>query len=398
MEFGPIVRAIVRNRMRFGLIVVQIAITLAVVTNAINMIVAQRKEMLKPSGFDDANLLWVQSKPFADAFGQRAYRISSADADLRALRAIPGVRAATNTYFLPWQGGGSSGSIAVAGGDATQHQVQTYNATPGLLDTLGVRLVEGRDFRDTDIDDNPNSKTANVLISRATARLLFGDKSAVGRQLLDGSGVDTIIGVFDPFYNPYGFPIHEYAIFSPGHSSSGGAQFLVRTQPGAMKSVAAEIRKRLIAINDGRNVDLRTIEEIKDGYFTEARIIVGAMTGVIVLLLLVTGLGIVGVTSFAVTERTRQIGTRRALGATKPAIVRYFLVENWMITTFGAIAGAFLAYALNYLLVTSTQTVRLDWRLVAVGIALLWAQSVIATLAPAIRAASVPPVIATRAV
>ncbi len=137
---------------------------------------------------------------------------------------------------------------------------------------------------------------------------------------------------------------------------------------------------------------------MKDRYFTEARIIVGGMTAVIVLLLVVTGLGIVGVTSFAVTERTRQIGTRRALGATKPAIVRYFLVENWMITSFGAVLGVVLAYVLNYLLVTGTQAVKLDWRLVAIGVVLLWAQSVAATLAPALRAASVPPVIATRAV
>ncbi|HUJ15351.1 MAG TPA: FtsX-like permease family protein [Thermoanaerobaculia bacterium] len=399
MEFGPIARAIIRNKVRFGLIVLQIAITLAVVTNAINMILAERAKMLRPSGFDDDNLMWVQSKPFANAFGERAYRITSAVADERELRTIPGVLAVSNTYFIPWQGGGSSGSVKVAGGDGTPHQVQMYSATPGIIDTLGVRLIEGRDLRDTDIDDDPNSKAATVLISHAMEQLLFGNQSAVGRQLIDGGGtVNNIVGVFDPFYNPYGFPIHEYAVFAAGHSSYGGATFLVRTQPGAMKSVAQQIPKKLVAINDGRNVDVQSIDDIKHQYFTESRIIVGGMTAVIVLLLLVTGLGIVGVTSFAVTERTRQIGTRRALGATRPAIVRYFLVENWMITSFGSILGLALAYALNFLLVTSTQAVKLDWRIVAIGIALLWVQTIAATLAPAIRAASVPPVIATRAV
>jgi len=398
MEFGPIARALIRNKVRFGLIVLQIAITLAVVVNAINMILAQRALMLRPSGFDDANLLWVNTRPFADAFGERGYRIAADEADLRELRSIPGVQAVTNTYFLPWQGGGSSGSVKVAGGDGNPHQVQQYSASPGLLQTLGVKVVEGRDFRDTDIDDSPDSKTATVMISRATERLLFGNGSAVGRQLLDGTAVDSIVGVFDPFYNPYPFPIDEYVIVYAGHSSYGGADFLVRTQPGAMHSVAAQIPKALVGINDGRNVEVKTIEAVKDGYFTEARIIIGGMTAVIVLLLLVTGLGIVGVTSFAVTERTRHIGTRRALGATRPAIVRYFLVENWMTTTFAAILGVVLAYALNYLLVTTTEAVKLDWRLVAAGVVLLWVQSVLATLAPAFRAASVPPVIATRAV
>jgi len=398
MEFGPIARAIIRNKVRFGLIIVQIAITLAVVTNAINMILAERAKMLRPSGFDDHNLMWVRSKPFATAFGERGYRITSAEADLRELKTLPGVRAVTNTYFIPWQGGGSSSSVKVAGGDGTPHQIQDYSTTPGLMETLGTKIVSGRDLRESDIDDDPKSKTSTVIISRGAERLLFGNGSAVGHQLLDGTSTNTIVGVFDPFYNPYGFPIHEYAMFGAGHSSYGGASYLVRTEPGAMKSVAQEIPKRLVALNDGRNVDVKSIDEIKTQYFIESRIIVGGMTAVIVLLLIVTGLGIVGVTSFAVTERTRQIGTRRALGATRPAIVRYFLLENWMITTTGATLGLVLAYALNYLLVTNTQSVKLDWRLAATGIALLWIQTIIATLAPAIRAAAVPPVIATRAV
>ena len=398
MEFGPIARVISRNKVRFGLIVLQIAITLAVVTNAINMILAERAKMLRPSGFDDHNLMWVYSRPFATAFGERAYRMSSAEADLRELRTIPGIRKVTNTFFIPWQGGGSSGSVKVAGGDGSPHQIQEYGTTPGLMETLGTRIVAGRDLRENDIDDDPKSKTATVIISRGAERLMFGSGSAVGRQLLDSGTAYSIVGVFDPFYNPYGFPIDEYAMFYASHSSYGGASFLVRTEPGAMKSVAQEIPKRLVALNDGRNIDIKSIDEMKTQYFIESRIVIGGMTAVIVLLLLVTGLGIVGVTSFAVTERTRQIGTRRALGATRPAIVRYFLVENWMITSFGAILGLILAYALNYLLVTSTQAVKLDWRLLVIGIALLWIQTIAATMAPALRAASVPPVIATRAV
>jgi putative ABC transport system permease protein len=400
MEFGPIVRVILRNKIRFGLIVLQIAITLAVVTNAINMILAERTRMLRPSGFDDDNIMWVRSKPFAAAFKDRPYRLASAAADLRELATIPGIVAAANTNFLPWQGGGSSGSMKAAGAPGGTFQVQTYVTTPGIINTLGVHMVEGRDLRETDIDDDPNSKHNTVIISRDMERLLFGSRSAVGQQMIEGDGAttDTIVGVFDPFYNPYGFPIEKYGVFYCGHVSYGGAVFLVRTKPGAMKSVAAQIEKRLVAINDGRNVEIKTISEIKSNYFNESRIIIGGMMAVIVLIIIVTGLGIVGVTSFAVTERTKQIGTRRALGATKPAIVRYFLVENWMITTFGATLGLAFAYGLNILLVTTTEAAKLDWHLIAVGIALLWTLCILATLAPAIRAASLPPVIATRAV
>src|SRR5206468_11954606 len=94
MEFGPIVRALTRNRMRVLLIVLQIAITLAVIANAINMIAAERAKMHKQSGFDDDNLLWVRSRPFAEAFNERSFRITTTQSDVRALAGIPGVRGA----------------------------------------------------------------------------------------------------------------------------------------------------------------------------------------------------------------------------------------------------------------------------------------------------------------
>jgi putative ABC transport system permease protein len=398
MEFGPITRALLRNKTRFILIVLQIAVTLAVVTNAVNMIVEERKQMNKSSGFDDDNLLFVRSRNFAPEFDKLEYRIAAAEADLRALRGIPGVKAVTNTNFLPWQGGGSSGEVKVSGGDGSSFRTQQYVATTGFVQTLGVKIVSGRDLRESDIDDDPNSTTGTVIISRQLEKLLFKDKSAVGQLLTNGTGPISIVGVFDPFYNPYGWPIHEYCTLFAGHVSRNGARFLVRVEPGMMKQVAPMVEKRLIATNDGRNVDLQPIPEVKSKYFRQNQIVIAAMGMVIFLIVVVTGLGIAGVTSFAVAERTRQIGTRRALGATKPAIIRYFLMENWIITNSGLLLGIALAYGLNYLLVTNTSGVKLDWRYVAAGVVLLWTQGVLATLAPAMRAAAVSPVIATRTV
>jgi putative ABC transport system permease protein len=398
MEFGPIIRALGRNRMRVLLIVVQIAMTLAVVTNAVNMIVAQRKEMQKSSGFDDENIVRVRSRQIATAFQDRAYRIASTEADVRALRMIPGVRAVTNTAFLPWQGGGSSGELKAAGGDGNSYRTQMYNTTPGLVQTLGNAVVSGRDLRESDVNDDPAATVQTVLITRGLESLLFKGQSAVGKQLLESDhSVDNIVGVIDPFYNPYGWPIHNYCVFYAGHTSRNSSFYLVRVDPGAMKRVAPLIERKLLSVNDGRNIDLRIVSEVKDQFFSEARIIIGSMLAVILLIVVVTALGIAGVTSFTVTERKKQIGTRRALGATKPAIVRYFLLENWIITNTGLIVGIALAYALNYLLVTHSSAAKLDWRFVAGGVALLWVQGIVATLAPAMRAAAVSPVIATKA-
>jgi putative ABC transport system permease protein len=398
MEFGPIIRALKRNKIRFLLIVVQIAITLAVVTNAITMIRSVSEKMNKKSGFDDENIVWVRTKPFAPGFKDLPYRISVVNADLRAIQGVPGVVAVANTNFLPWQGGGSSGEVSAGGGDGSKFRTQMYYNTPGILDSLGVRLVSGRPLRDSDLDDDPNSKApSTAIISRDLERLMFKGKSAVGKQLIEtGDTVVNVVGTFDPFYNPYGWPIHEYAVFYAGHVSRRGAMYLVRIAPGSMKQAVPLIEKRMLGANNGRNIEMKTISEIKDNYFSEGRIVRGGMSIVIALIVLVTGLGIVGVTSFSVTERRKQIGIRRALGATKGAVLRYFLLENWIVTNAGLVLGVIAAYGLNILLVTKTSGAKLNWHYVVVAVVLLWLQGIIATLIPAMRATRFSPVIATR--
>ncbi|HEV7426156.1 MAG TPA: FtsX-like permease family protein [Thermoanaerobaculia bacterium] len=398
MEFGPIIRALRRNKIRFALIVLQIAITLAVVTNAITMINGANEKMNKKSGFDDENIVWVRTKPFSPAFKDLPYRISVVNADLRTIQGIPGVVAVANTNFLPWQGGGTSGEVSASGGDRSKFRTQMYYNTSGIIDTLGVHLASGRNLRDADIDDDPNSKApGTAIISKDLEKLVFKGQSAVGKQLIEtGDTVVNVVGTFDPFYNPYGWPIHEYAVMYAGHVSRRGAMYLVRIAPGQMKQVVPLLEQRMLQTNNGRNIETKTISEIKDNYFSEGRIVKGGMSMVIGLIVLITGLGIVGVTSFTVTERRKQIGTRRALGATKAAVLRYFLLENWIVTNAGLILGVLAAYGLNILLVTKTGGAKLDWRFVVAAVVLLWIQGMVATLIPAMRATRFSPVLATR--
>jgi putative ABC transport system permease protein len=115
MEIGPVFRALGRNKTRFGLIALEIALTLAIVANCVTMILDARRQITHPSGFDDENLLSVRSSPFAEAFREDGYLDNSLKQDLEALRAIPGVHAVSNSRFLPWQGGGSSTELRPAG-------------------------------------------------------------------------------------------------------------------------------------------------------------------------------------------------------------------------------------------------------------------------------------------
>jgi putative ABC transport system permease protein len=419
MEFGPIVRAMWRNKVRFGLIVAEIALTLAIVANCVAMIVHARDEMARPSGFDDESLLWVEARHLDPAFRDEGRLDVSLRQDAELLRSLPGVRAVMNTNFLPWNGGGSSTELKPAG-SSTLLRTQIYATDASPSATLGVALEAGREFSAADVERDTERLRAlfasarerdaegkarerflqEVVVTRAYAKLAFGEAPSYLGKLLEDSDGDRyqIVGVLDRFYNPYGWPIHEYAIFfaNRGRSYEGGATFLVRVEPGQTAAVGRAIEERLARPGEPREVRVRPIAEVRDRYFGPQRIVATAMGGVVVLLVVVTALGIGGLTSFSVAERTRQIGTRRALGATTGAILRYFLLENWLLTAAGLALGVGLAVGLNVLLVSTVAGAKLRAGAVSLSMAALWAVGLGAALAPALRGARTSPAVATR--
>jgi putative ABC transport system permease protein len=419
MELGPILRAMSRNKGRFGLIVMEIALTLAVVVNCVAVILDARREMARSSGFDDDNIVVLDSRPFGAAFREEGYLDVSLERDLEILRGVPGVRAATNTRFLPWQGGGSSTELRPLGREAEMLRSQIYSADEATLQTLGVPLVAGRAFTADDVerdtrrlralfesrreagpDGRPREKfLQDVVITQAYGRLCFGEGSYLGKMLEDSDGDRyRVIGVIDGFYNPYGWPIHEYAVFYANRNRSfeAGARYLVRTEPGRTADVARALDPRLLASDAERNVQIRSLQEIRSSYFGPQRFVAWLMAVMAVLLVLVTSLGIGGLTSFSVTERTRQIGTRRALGATRADILRHFVIETWLLTGLGTALGIGLAVGLNLALVGVIAGAKLSGPVLLAGVACVWLVGLLATAAPARRGALISPALATR--
>lgn len=405
MEFGPIFRAMTRNRARFFLIVAEVALTLAIVANCVGLIVRARAAMTRPSGFDEENLILVGSVPFADEFKDPEYLKQSIREDVAALRAIPGVRSASNTSLTPWGFGNTVISLRPAGQkDAQDVGAQFATADPALMETLGIEVVEGRNFTAQELESNEPGTRAlgaqgGILVSKALADQLFPDGRAVGREVEypTGEGRHTVVGVFAPFFKPAGGEIDDrMVLYAVPAGGLDGMSYLVRAEPGQAAAVAAALEGALVKADSGRKVGSRTLPEQRKRFHARDRMLVASLNGVMVLLIFVTALGVVGLTSFSVAERRRQIGARRALGATRPAIVRHFLLENWMITSFGVVLGLALAYLLNYGLVTRFDGAPLDWRMLAAGAVLLWTLGLASALGPALSASKVPPAIATR--
>jgi putative ABC transport system permease protein len=137
---------------------------------------------------------------------------------------------------------------------------------------------------------------------------------------------------------------------------------------------------------------------LRADYFQREREMIGLLIASVIGLMFVTALGITGLANFWVLQRTRTIGIRRAVGATRADILHYFQTENFLIVTLGVVMGVLLAIALNLLLMANYQLPRLPLWYLPVGALALWLLGQFAILAPAMRASRVPPVVATRSV
>jgi putative ABC transport system permease protein len=159
-----------------------------------------------------------------------------------------------------------------------------------------------------------------------------------------------------------------------------------------MKSAEA----KLFALDENRILKSRSMQQVRaDAYRGDHGLIV-LLSAICTALLVVTAFGIIGLTSYWVAQRRQQIGIRRALGATRQAIVRYFQTENFMIAAAGAAIGIAFAIALNLWMVRSFEMVRMDSSRAIGGAVVILLLGQFAVLWPALRAASIPPALATR--
>jgi putative ABC transport system permease protein len=242
----------------------------------------------------------------------------------------------------------------------------------------------------------------NVIITRALADALFPDGEALGKTIenRDRSELETVVGIIDRMHNSWPLStVAEHTELIPGTpGNSRGVRYLVRAERGEVDRLYTKLESELVQLDERRLLSVHTLGEYKAGVYGDLEATIKVLGFVSVLLVVVTALGIIGLTSFSVANRTHEIGTRRALGATRGSIVRYFLVENWLITTFGLTLGVILTYVLSFVLTEFADIPRIGLPVVVFGMLGLWIAGLAAALAPAIRGAAVPPVVATRTV
>lgn len=410
MDILPILSTLRRHKLTSWLLILEIALTCAIVCNAVFLIGQRLQRMDMPSGVAEHELLQIQvadvttpSNPYA--------RLAE---DLAVLRQVPGVLSVASSNQVPFGHSSSNGNIRLDPAQPERTLFATTYFGENLVPTLGTRLVSGRDLQPDDFIDVETALKALgtgdskglphvTLITRTLAERLWPGQNPLGRTIYLTPVVGLrVVGVLDSLVRPnaYDEAKAQYTMVVPIRMGASKDQsYLIRTRPEDRASVMAAALAALKKADPQRVVTTqRSFDEVRRKFFQDDRAMAGMLVGVIVALLTVTALGIVGLASFWVAQRRRTIGVRRALGATRRNILNYFQTENFLLATIGIALGMALAYGINLFLMLHYELPRLPAVYFPIGALVLWLIGQAAVLGPALRASAVPPVVATRSV
>lgn len=403
LHIRPILTALFRNRTGAVLVALQIAIALAVLVNAVYIVKQRVVRIGRPSGVDVENIIAISSTGFTSNFD----RAASVREDLAWLRGLDGVVAATLTSSIPMSGSGSATTVFRQPAPKNGLQVFYYHMDEHAIDALGLKLIAGRGFTAADVEPEADPRASEfvsqVLLTQSAADALFPGQNAVGKTVYAQlEKPATVIGVVERLHGSWMAvgDLDDFNVFIGPRIAAGPVSlYLVRTKPGQRDAILKLAEAHLSASNPGRVIDwVRTLELFKRNAYLNDRNMGIFLIGVTALLFAVTALGIFGLATFNVSTRTKQIGTRRAIGARRGDIVRYFLVENWLITSAGVVIGCALALGVGYWLSLQFQLPRLDLYYLLAGTLVVWAAGQLSAWQPARRASAVSPSVATRTV
>ena len=403
-EVGPIFRALMRNKVGAFLIAIQIAVTMTIIVNSVFIIVERDKQMQRVSGVDEDNTFYLSSLGFGANFNTKV----TIQEDLNLLRNLPGVVDAMQINAIPISGGGwSMGLQTKPGAEYDGIGTAVYMVDQNVLNTLDVELIAGENFVPTDIRWREKSQgdwPDKIIITKALAVSLFPDDewhTVVGKTVyINDIEPMTIGGIIDQLQAPWtDWDKVENVMLSPEQMDQESTRYIIRTEPGRRDELMPQIEELLASSNKSRIIKgMRSLQETRERSYRGHTAMIKILSTIMVILTIVTALGIVGMATFSVNQRKKQIGTRRALGASQGAIVRYFMVENLIISTVGVVLGAMLTLGLNIVLVNVFNLDKIDWYYIPIGMVVLWLVGQIAVFGPAKKAANIPPALATRTV
>jgi len=389
--------------LRKALVVGQVALALVLLVGAGLFVRTLANLRARGPGFATTNLVTFVVDPARSAYTQPQSERLLRDL-LAALRASPDVReAASSTAML--LGGGSWNTPFTIQSDRrfVTDRVAHINAiSPGYFATLGKPLLAGRDFDERDVRPGAEQAFRHAIVNESFARRYFGERDPIGARLGFGNRPDAkmemeIVGVA-PTFSYRGLRETDDTVFVPFYESTLRAGvFYLRTRAGSPQAFAA-IRGAVRALDPALPVDeLRTVDDQLDRSLANERLLAILATAFASLAVVLAVVGLYGVTAYVVTRRTREIGIRMALGATRGDAL-WLVVRDTAVMVLGGIALALPAvWTLGRLVESQLFGVTaLDGPTIAAATALLALAALASAAVPARRAATLNPVEALR--
>lgn len=414
MNLPPIISELRKHKSRVVQVILQIALTFAIVTNLLFIIVRHCENLVQPTGINEKNLFYISERWInqPDLSGKNG--VASLDnmikGDLLTLKGLPGVISVAPINALPSLAVDSrSGSISLkpdrqSGGIATSY----YLSDEEMLPCLGLRLVAGRNFRSNEIRHQSiyNARLASeAIVTKAIAEKLFRRGNAVGGTIYLDGGKDqtTIIGVVERLQEPgiSGWANRSIwnSVLIPVRQDSDTSRYVVRTENGQLHSVMRSVRNALYVTNPSRIFDSGSIISFEEMRAEARKAKIGISIMMIIIccgLLFVSAVGTSVLSNLWISKRHREIGIRRALGARRRDILCYFLAQNLVLSLFGAFTGTFLAVGFDSLLLRLYEIPRMPAAYLAAGFVLTLALGQLAVYSSARRASCVSPAKAIR--
>ena len=386
---------------RRALMLAEVALALILVTGAGLMLRTINNLAAIDTGFVDEQIV-TASFNLPQRYDAEK-RLVFLDQALARLRAIPGVTKAAFTYSIPVAGSNWSSIFVVEGQPIPQRNQLPSSAwipvSPEYFDTMGIRLARGRWFDQRDLQKAPEV----VVVNETFARRFFGTNDPIGARVKQGWPEDQtpwrqIIGVVNDvrMNSLQGDPaLQAYLPVRQAGQRSGA--FVVRTDSHpatlarSIESAIHEIDRNLPLFN------IQTMDQVIDGSIGNERLTMVLLIGFAALALLMAAIGVFGVTSYSVSQRTHELGIRMALGANRGNVLALVLRQEMGACLIGIVAGVVGALVMASLLesllfgVTSRDAVTLS-----IAAVVLLAVTISACVIPAQRATRVDPVTALR--
>jgi putative ABC transport system permease protein len=387
-----------------GLVVAEVALSLVLLTAAGVMVDTFRRLHARDRGFDTSRVLTMRADLNAARYESAEARRAFLGTALERLRALPGVEAAGATTVNPLCCGNWGMGVTPEGQPivpaAQTPVVQHFIVTPGYFETIRHRLLEGRDFTAADTE----GAEMTVIVDRAFAERFWPGQHAIGRRVKRGARDSpypwlTIVGVVTAALEEGEYTESWYLPHSqhPTGPSANGAHLMVRAsgEPAALVPAVRAIAKDLdpnLAL-----YEITTMDSIRGEHLEKDRLGAVVTSVFAVAGLLLAGLGLYGVLSFAVAQDTREIGVRLAIGASRRDVMRLVVGRGLRMTAVGLALGTAAAWIAARVFGSILGDPQLDPRIIAAGAAMLLLAALLATIVPARRAVKMDPLVALRA-